>query len=185
MHPDSLGLTQVPATSTLPYIASMFAFLEFPLSLCHGAFQAGRCWPGSLLCSAFVLSHMRRLLQLALGVISVAAVRFPPSPFDQNWLNWKSKPKAYPSRTSIDSRLVFQDPLSRPYYYDEVEAVWTMDAPPNDLDALSEKYYTRLIHPAFPQHSVRIRRTKHFCEPNARYVQMSPFTVRCHLIVFS
>jgi len=39
-----------------------------------------------------------------------------------------------------------------------------------DLIALSEEYYTRLVHPAFPEHSVRIRRTKHFCEPNARCV---------------
>lgn len=42
VHPDSLGLTQVTATSTLPYIASMFTFLEVPLSLCSEALQEVR-----------------------------------------------------------------------------------------------------------------------------------------------
>jgi len=112
---------------------------------------------------------MRRVLQLALGVISVAAVRFPASPFDRNWLNRKSKPREY-SRTNVDSPVIFQDPLSRPYY-DGVEATWTMDMPERDLSVVSEEYYTRLVHPAFPQHSVRIRKTKHFCEPNAWCVQ--------------
>lgn len=115
---------------------------------------------------------MRRVLQLALGAISVAAVRFPASPFDRNWLNWKAKPREYYSRTNVDSPAVFQDPLSRPYY-GEVEATWIMDAPKSGLSALSEEYYTRLVHPAFPQYSVRIRRTKHFCEPNARCVIVS------------
>jgi len=116
---------------------------------------------------------MRRVLQLALGVISVAAVRFPASPFDRNWLNtWKSKPREYHLRTNVDPPVVFQDPLSRPYY-DEVEATWTMGVPQSGLSALSEDHYTRLVHPAFPQHSVRIRRTKHFCEPNARCVNVS------------
>ena len=111
---------------------------------------------------------MRRVLQLALGVMSVAAVRFPASPFDRDCLNWKSKPREH-YRTNVGPPVVFQDPISRPYY-DEVGATWTVGVAEHDLRALSEEYYTPVVHPAFPQHSVRIRRTKHFCEPNTRCV---------------
>lgn len=123
---------------------------------------------------------MRRVLQLGLGVVLVAAVRFPASPFDRDWLNRKSKPRERHYGTNVGSPVVFQDPISQPYYYDdEVGATWTVGAAERDLIALSEEYYTRLVHPAFPQHSVRIRRTKHFCEPNARCVEClhSPFSM--------
>jgi hypothetical protein len=116
---------------------------------------------------------MRRVLQLALVVISVAAVRFPASPFDRDWLNRKSKPREHYS-TSVGSPVVFQDAISRPYYDDEVRATWTVGVAERDLSALPEAYYTRLVHPAFPWHSIRIRRTKHFCEPNARFVESVP-----------
>jgi hypothetical protein len=112
---------------------------------------------------------MRRVLQLGLSVALVAAVRFPASPFDGDWLNRKSKPRERHYRTAnVGSPVVFQDPISRSYYDDEVGATWTVGVVERDLIVLPEEYYTRLVHPTFPQHSVRIRKTKHFCEPNAR-----------------
>ena len=122
---------------------------------------------------------MRRVLQLAISVTLVAAVRFPASPFDRDWFNQKSKPREAQQhyyRTNVGSPVVFQDPISRPHYYDdEVGATWTVGEAERDLSALSEEYFTRLVHFAFPQHSVRVRRTKNFCEPNARCVECSPF----------
>ena len=122
---------------------------------------------------------MRRVLQFALSVTLVAAVRSPASPFDRDWLNQKSKPREAQQhyyRTNVGSPVVFQDPISRPYYYDDkVGTTWIVGEAERDLSALSEDYYTRLVHPAFPWHSVRIRSTKNFCEPNARCVECSPF----------
>ncbi len=136
---------------------------------------------GEPLCCTVFTPHphcsMRRVLQLTLSVVLVAAVRFPASPFDKDWLNRKSKPReAQHCRTNVGSPVVFQDPISRPYDYDdEVATTWIVGVAERDLSALSEEYYTRLVHPAFPHHSVRIRRTKNFCERNARYVECSPF----------
>ena len=118
---------------------------------------------------------MRRALQLALSVSLVAAVRFPASPFDKDWLNRKSIPREeLHYRTNVGSPVVFQDPISRPYNYDdEVATTWVVGEAERDLTYLSEEYYTRLVHPAFPHHSVRIRKTKNFCERNARCVECS------------
>ena len=53
-------------------------------------------------------------------------------------------------------------------------------SPIEDLGALSAAEYTTLLHPAYPQHSVRIKQTTGFCDDTVRSVpchalQMLPF----------
>jgi hypothetical protein len=43
-----------------------------------------------------------------------------------------------------------------------------MFTPVEDLHALSQNTYTTLAHPAFPKHSVRIKKSSHFCDGNVK-----------------
>ncbi|KAG8877928.1 hypothetical protein FRB98_006480 [Tulasnella sp. 332] len=48
----------------------------------------------------------------------------------------------------------------------ENAAKWS--SPTNGLSALNSDTFTTLLHPAFPEHSVRIKQVDHWCEPTAK-----------------
>jgi hypothetical protein len=39
-----------------------------------------------------------------------------------------------------------------------------------ELSALSDEYFTRVNHPMFPHHNVRIKRSKRWCDTSVEYV---------------
>jgi hypothetical protein len=43
-----------------------------------------------------------------------------------------------------------------------------MFTPVEDLNSLNEDVYTTLAHPAFPKHSVRIKKSSHFCDGDVK-----------------
>jgi hypothetical protein len=42
-----------------------------------------------------------------------------------------------------------------------------------ELSALSDEYFTRVDHPMFPHHSVRIKRSKRWCDTSVEYVSFA------------
>jgi hypothetical protein len=44
-----------------------------------------------------------------------------------------------------------------------------------ELSALSDEYFTRVDHPMFPHHSVRIKRSKGWCDTSVEYVSFAAF----------
>ena len=56
-------------------------------------------------------------------------------------------------------------------------------APEQDLRALSSEQFTTFSHPAFPKHSVRIKRLKDLCDNKSKYVSLH--SRDAHLVLMS
>lgn len=129
-------------------------------TLPHGRVQAC-CRPDHLDCK--MLKIISAFITLFLCLTSTNGIQVPlrygnPQPI---------------SRARPDSYLSHQVPINP--IVDDVPVVdMDFDAPKVNLGALSGDYYTRLSHPLYPRHHLRIKKTKGFCDPSVEYVSYIP-----------
>lgn len=119
-------------------------------------------------------------LILSLAVVNTALCSQTPlrPPRGYGAEHASSSPIAHKS----DFESLYSSPASRDDLF-----VWEPESEEDipELSALSDEHFTRVGHPLFPEHSVRIKKAKRWCDPSVEYVSLvyfAPWSLTSNLV---